>query len=187
MAQTQEKLSLSAFLAWENDQPERHEFVHGEVFAMVGARRSHCEVTVNLTGLLWGALRGTPCRVYSETRKLLVADDLFYPDVVVSCHPGDIRGETPMQAPTVIIEVLSPSTQSYDRSLKFALYRRLASLKEYLLVDPDSRRVEAFRPGPDGWVLHDMSGATTLTLASLALELPMAEVFAGLQDDAASD
>ncbi len=180
-------LDLHTFLSWENDQPERHEFVQGEVFAMVGARRSHCDVTVNLTGLLWAALRGTPCRVYSETRKLVVADDLFYPDVAVSCDPADVSGEAPMQAPTLLVEVLSSSTQSDDRSLKFALYRRLGSLQEYLLVDPDSRRVEAFRRGPDGWVLHDMSEAATLTLASLALELPMADVFAGLQDTHSSN
>jgi Uma2 family endonuclease len=77
--------------------------------------------------------------------------------------------------------VLSPSTQGYDRSQKFALYRRLKSLHEYVLVDPESRRVEAFRRSADDtWVLHDMSESDTLHLASLEISVPMGEVFAGL-------
>lgn len=180
MSRPQEHLSFQNYLAWEESQPERHELVAGETYAMVGARREHCEITVNLTGLLWAALKGSPCRVYSETRKLAVDDNVFYPDVVVTCHPADITVNQPMQAPTVIIEVLSPSTQSYDRSLKFALYRRLASLQEYLLVDPETRRVEAFRRTDAGWMFHDLSDSATLTLASVACELPMAEVFAGV-------
>lgn len=78
--------------------------------------------------------------------------------------------------------MLSPSTQAYDRSLKFALYRQLASLEEYALVDPDSRRIEVFRRGADGlWDLHDMSHAPVVTLASIGVELPYAEVFEGVE------
>jgi len=80
-----------------------------------------------------------------------------------------------------VFEVLSPSTQGYDRSQKFALYRRLGSLKEYVLVDPDTRRVEAFRLNAEGaWVLHDMSEGDTLHAASLDVSVPLAEVFAGI-------
>lgn len=74
MGQPHHKLTLPEFLAWEEQQPDRHEFVNGEVFAMVGAQRVHCDVTVNLTGLLWQALRGSPCRAYSESRKLQIAE-----------------------------------------------------------------------------------------------------------------
>lgn len=180
MGNPQHPLSLPEFLAWEEQQSDRHEFVGGEVYAMVGARRAHCEVTTNLTALLWNALRGTPCRVYSESRKLQVASEVFYPDVVVSCHAADIGTDAPLQAPTLIIEVLSPSTQAYDRSLKFAHYRRLPSLREYVLVDPDTLRIDLFRPGTEGWVLHDMSDGPALQLASLSCELPLSEVFAGV-------
>ena len=84
-----------------------------------------------------------------------------------------------------MVEVLSPTTQAYDRSLKFALYRRLASLQEYALVDPDTHRVEVFRVGADGlWVLHDMSEGEALSLASLGCEVPLAEVFDGVDPDA---
>jgi Uma2 family endonuclease len=85
------------------------------------------------------------------------------------------------RAPTVVVEVLSPSTQGYDRSQKFALYRRLVSLKEYVLVDPDTRRVEAFRrSAQDEWVLHDMSDGEALQMAALDVSVPLAEVFAGI-------
>ena len=85
------------------------------------------------------------------------------------------------RAPTLVIEVLSPTTQAYDRSQKFALYRRIPALQEYILVDPDTRRVEAFRKGTDGlWVLHDMSDGDTLHAASIEARMPLAEVFDGI-------
>jgi Uma2 family endonuclease len=181
MGEPQPKMTLDDFLAWEDQQAdERHEFVQGETFAMVGARRVHCEVTVNLTAMLWSSLRGSPCRVYSESRKVQVASDIFYPDVVVTCSTRDVSADGALQEPTLIIEVLSPSTGEYDRSLKFALYRRLPSLKEYVLVNPETRRVEAFRLRDTDWVVHDMSDAAVLTFASLGCELAMADVFAGV-------
>jgi len=88
------------------------------------------------------------------------------------------------RAPTLVMEVLSPTTQAYDRSQKFALYRRLASLQEYILVDPETRRIECFRRGSDGlWVLHDMSDDATLVAASIGCEVMLAEVFAGVDPD----
>lgn len=180
MGQPPHKFDLPGFLAWEDDQPDRHELVGGEVYAMVGARRVHGRIVMNLGRLIGNALDGSPCEVYAETMKLQIEQDIFYPDLFVTCDPRDLRTEVTFVAPTLIIEVLSPSTQAYDRSLKFAHYRRLASLKEYGLVDPETRRIELFRLGQEGWVLHDMSEATVLTLSSVACELPIAEVFAGL-------
>ncbi len=177
------KLTLEAYLAWENDQPERHEFHRGEVFAMVGGRRVHGTVVGNLFGLLRDATKGSPCRVFSETMKVQpAADTILYPDVFVTCDPDDLRTEIIFSAPKLIIEVLSPSTQAYNRSQKFALYRRMASLQEYALVDPDTRRIEVFRIGADGlWVLHDMSERDVLTLASVGCEMKMADVFDGVE------
>lgn len=82
------------------------------------------------------------------------------------------------RAPTLVVEVLSPSTQAYDSSLEFALCRQLASLKEYALVDPDTQRLETFRPGADGlWDLHDMSGLEVISFASVGVEVPLSKVF----------
>lgn len=181
MANPLSKFTVRTFLDWEADQPGRHELVHGEVYAMVGARRTHGRVVMNLGRLIGNALQGSPCEVYAETMKVQVDDAVLYPDLFVTCDARDLTTEQLFVAPTLVVEVLSPSTQAYDRSLKFALYRRLTSLREYLLIDPDTRRVEAFRLSPAGWLLDDMSGQPTIQLASLELALPSDDVFAGLQ------
>ena len=176
------KLSLEAYMAWEELQPERHEFYRGEVFAMVGAKRVHGRVVNNLARRLSEALDGTPCQIFHEGMKLLIGEDaVLYPDLFVTCDKADLATDQMFRSPTLVVEVLSPSTQGYDRGQKFALYRRLESLKEFILVDPENRRVEAFRRTADNqWVLCDMSEADTLHAASLNLSVPMAEVFAGM-------
>lgn len=177
-----QELTLAAFLDWENAQPERHEFHRGEVFAMVGGRRSHGRVVLNLARRLAERLDGSPCQVFAESMKVQVADDtILYPDVFVTCDKADLATEMIFRAPMLVIEVLSPATQAYDRSQKFALYRRLASLREYILVDPDTRRIEAFRYTADGsWVFHDMSQDREMAAPSVACAVPMAQVFDGI-------
>lgn len=177
------RLTLADFIAWENEQAQRHEFHRGEVFAMVGARRSHGRVVMNLGAQLMQRLKGSPCQVFSETMKVQVADDtIFYPDLFVTCDRDDLRTDMIFRAPLLVVEVLSPGTQAYDRSRKFALYRRLPSLREYLLIDPDTRDVQAFRRNPAGeWVLHDMTDAAVLHLASIAADVAMTEVFEGVE------
>ncbi|MBK9684346.1 MAG: Uma2 family endonuclease [Betaproteobacteria bacterium] len=182
-ALTQPKLSLEAYLAWEEDQAEKHEFYRGEVFAMVGARRVHGRVVGNLVREFGTSLKGSPCQVFHEGMKVQIGDDtVLYPDVFVTCDEADLVTDRIFTAPTLVVEVLSPSTQACDRSQKFALYRRIPALREYILVDPDTRRVEGFRRGSDGlWVLHDMSDGDTLEAACLGLRVPLAEVFAGIE------
>lgn len=178
----QPKMTLQAYLDWENAQVEKHEFVEGEIFAMTGGRRTHGRVVSNLNRRLSEAMDGTPCQVFAEGMKLQVAENtILYPDVFVTCSPADLATDQIFREPRLVIEVLSPSTQAYDRSKKFALYRRLASLQEYILVDPETRRVEAFRRGADGlWDLHDMSEATTVEAASIGACLAMAAIFDGV-------
>ena len=178
-------MTLAEFLAWEETQPGRHEFVRGEVFAMVGARRVHGIVSGNVFATLRQQLRGTPCQAFTESMKLKVADDvLFYPDVFVTCDPADLRTDLLFRAPTVVVEVLSDSTQSYDRGQKFTWYRRLPSLQEYLLVDVDRQRCELFRKGADGlWVLHPTQGEEPLQLASLGLTVEAEALWADLEPE----
>ena len=183
MGQAQPAMTLADFLTWEATQAERHEFVRGEVFAMVGARRVHGIVSGNIFATLHQQLRGTPCRTFIEGLKLQVADDvLFYPDVFVTCDAADLCTDVLFRAPTVVVEVLSPSTQAWDRGQKFAWYRRLASLREYLLVDPDTREVSLFRRGDQGlFTLHDLTGAPAVELASIGCTLAADAVFDGLE------
>jgi Uma2 family endonuclease len=182
MAVPQHKLTLAEFLEWEEAQAERHEFHRGEVFAMVGGRRSHGRVVANLVRHLGNQLDGSPCQVFSESMKVQVADDtILYPDVFVTCDKADLATEMIFRAPSLVIEVLSPSTQAYDRSQKFALYRRLPALRESVLVDPDTRRVEAFRRTADGgWTFHDMSDGAVLALPVIDGGVPLEDVFRGV-------
>jgi Uma2 family endonuclease len=183
------KLSLSDFLAWENTQVGKHEFYRGEVFAMVGARRVHGLVSLNLASWLKSALKGARCRAFMSDMKVQpTADTLFYPDVFVTCDEADLRTDQVFRQPLLVAEVLSDGTQAFDRGLKFAAYRQIAALREYLLLDPATRRVELFRRNERGnFELLDFTGADALPLASLDLVLPMAELFDGLESAAAAD
>ena len=177
-----QKLSLDEFLAWEDQQQDRHEFHRGEVFAMAGGRRTHGRVIANLVRRLGNHLDGSPCQVFAESMKVQIGDDtLLYPDVFVTCDKADLATDMIFRSPTLVIEVLSPSTQAYKRSQKFALYRRLASLQEYVLVDPETRRIEGFRRNADDqWVLFDMSQDEAMACASSACSVPMAQIFDGM-------
>lgn len=180
--QTAQRLRMTAddFLAWEETQVEKHEFVAGEVFAMVGARREHVVVSGNIFAGLKQRLRGKPCHAYMADLKLRIeaADAFFYPDVVVSCDQNDNQADQYISHPTLIVEVLSDSTAAYDRGGKFVAYRKLESLKEYLIVDIDARRVECFRRTHNNdWLLHDYVGGVDCELNSLGLRLPLTEIF----------
>lgn len=176
------KMTLVAFLEWENAQIEKHEFVGGEVFAMVSGRRVHGVVLGNAFASLKQQLRGTPCRAFADSMKLQVGQDIFYPDVFVTRDPSDLRTEQIFRAPKVIVEVLSPSTEGYDRGLKFSLYRALPSLAEYLLLHPDTREASLFRRGADGlFTLHDFNNAARIELTSVGCTLDREELFEGIE------
>jgi Uma2 family endonuclease len=180
-----DKLSLPEYLAWENEQAERNEFFRGEVFAMVGGRRGHGRVVANLMRHLGNHLDDTPCQAFSENMKVQVGEEaVLYPDVFVTCDQRFSASESLFTAPVLIIEVLSPSTQRYDRSEKFAIYRKLGSLREYALTDPDTRRVEVFRPAEDGhWKLFDMSDGDVLVLDSVNCRIEIAALFKGMESE----
>lgn len=186
MAQALTRLSLQEFLDWENDQPQRHEFHRGEVFAMVGARRVDNAISGNMAASLKRQLHGSRCRAFIETMKLKIADDtIFYPDVFVTCDPGDLATDQLFTAPTVVVEVLSPSTALRDFSIKFTLYRSLPSLREYLLVHPDTREVHLFRRCADSlFTLHDLTGCEQIGLDSIGCELLTVDVFDGVEPPA---
>ena len=168
------------YFAWEPEQPVKHEYVAGEVFAQAGARQNHVVVALNIAGALRQRLRGTPCRAYISDMQLEVAqaDAVFYPDVMVSCHPEDLAAERVLHHPRVIVEVLSDSTAAYDRGGKFAAYRMLESLQEYVLIDPERRSLEIFRRLPSNdWLLATGDSARALVLAALDMEIGFDEVF----------
>lgn len=183
MALAKPKLSVAEYMEWEEQQPERHELYQGEIFAMVGVRRVHGLVTGNLFASLKPQLKGSPCCVFVEALKLQVADDtIFYPDLFVTCAPADLKTDYIFRFPTVVVEVLSKSTQAYDRGVKFVMYRRLDTLREYLLIDPDTRLIELYRKGADGrFTLYDYTGEAVFPLSSIDCELRQEEIFEGVE------
>ncbi len=173
-------LSADEFLAWDARQSVKHEFVAGEVFAMAGAEKAHVAVSLNVAMVLRQHLRGSPCSTFIADTKLRVdaADAFYYPDVIVTCSAADAADPITVRQPVLLVEVLSPSTAAYDRGAKFAAYRQLPTLREYLLVDPDTRRCDLYRLGADGlWVLHPFDPGQAVQLASVALEIPAATLW----------
>ena len=180
-AAQQSALTAAQYLTWEAGQSERHEFINGEVFALAGAEDRHVTAAGNLYMALRQHLANTPCRTYMSDMKVHVtsANQYFYPDVVVTCSPADQANALVKSEPKLIVEVLSVSTAAYDRGLKFAYYRALSSLQEYVLVDLDSRTTDCYRKQEDGlWVLHPFASGAVVTLASVALEISAAQLFA---------
>jgi Uma2 family endonuclease len=176
-------VSPEAFLEWENRQQEKHEYLRGAVYAMTGASQAHVVVNGNLFVAVSQHLRGARCRVYLPDMKLHVAaaDAFFYPDLKVSCDERDLRAEYAIEHPILLAEILSGSTADYDRGTKLTAYLKLASLKEYVLIDPETRGVELYRRNPDGtWLLMDCTTGGELRLESLDLTLPLATLFDGL-------
>ncbi len=121
------RLNADEYLRWEAEQPEKHEYVEGVVFAMVGVTRLHNIVAMNLARQLSSKLEGTPYRVFISDIMLEVAaaNAYFYPDVMVTCDAADLKADLVMHAPTLVVEVLSPSTASYDRGEKFRAFRQI--------------------------------------------------------------
>lgn len=174
-------MAAQEFLAWDETQELHHEFVDGEVFAMAGAEDWHVTVTLNVAMALRQHLAGTPCRTLMLQTKLHVAraNSYFYPDVLVTCDPGDHASRLIKSNPKLVVEVLSPSTAAYDRGEKFARYRLIDTLQEYMVVDIDSRRTDIYRKGPDGlWVLHPFDAGQAVYLASVDLDIAADRLFA---------
>lgn len=167
------RMTAEDFLTWDRQQSVRHEFVRGDVFAMAGAEERHVTVAGNAYVALRAHLRGGPCRTFITDMKLRVeaADCFFYPDVMVTCSAAD-TDPLIKREPMLVIEVLSPATAAFDRGDKFAAYRLLPTLREYLLVDPETRRCDLYRRGDDGlWVLHPFEPGEPVMLDSVGLHL----------------
>jgi Uma2 family endonuclease len=173
-------LTVDEYLGWEAQQPDKHEYVSGEVNAMVGATRRHAAAAGNVLNLVASRLRNGPCRVYMSDMKLQVeaANAFYYPDVFVTCDANDHRADDFMSSAVLIVEILSPSTAGYDRGDKFAAYRKLSDLREYVLIDPDRKRIECFRRSEgDLWVLHEPRPDQSLMLHSVDLRIAGEDVF----------
>ncbi len=176
--------SFDDYLEWEIRQPQRHEFIRGEVFAMAGGTDLHNEVAGNLYVLLHQHLRGSPCRVFMADVKVRVetADCSFYPDLLVTCAESDRADRLVKRAPILIIEVLSPGTAAFDAGDKFAAYRQLDSLQDYVLIDPTRVRIQIYRRQNGQWWVDSIGVGESLRLDSIDLDCPVAAIYEDLSE-----
>lgn len=175
-------ISEADYLAGEDLPGPRHEYLRGAIYAMSGASKAHGIIAGNVFVHLRSHLRGSPCRTWMADMKVQVstAGAYYYPDIVVTCSAADLAADAPknyLQAPQIIVEVLSTSTEKVDRREKWLNYRQLPSLQEYILIDQDRQWVEVFRRADNGW-LHEISTpGEMLTLRSIDLSISLNEVY----------
>jgi Uma2 family endonuclease len=174
------------YLAQDRANDYKSEFVAGEIYAMAGASPRHVLIATNTTVELSNRLKNTPCQVYSaDLRVQAVRDHAYhYPDVVVVCGKPEYRDEKrdTITNPVIIVEVLSPTTRNYDRGDKFASYRRLASLQEYILIDPDTVHVEHFVRKEGSWEFTETEDSQdNLLLPSFGIAIPLADIYAKVE------
>jgi Uma2 family endonuclease len=176
------RYTLADYLDVELMSPTlKHELVGGEIFAMAGGSVEHAALSATLVVLLGAHLRGAPCRPYSSDLRIAIreAGVYTYSDVSVVCDPVQRDPDSPTHVtnPRVVVEVLSPSTEAYDRDDKRALYQLLPSLQEYVLVAQDRRRVEVWRRNGDDWSYTVHDAGTKAALPSIDLEIDVDELY----------
>jgi Uma2 family endonuclease len=183
----------SQYLALERDAEFKHEYYDGYITAMAGGSPEHNQLAGNIFRKLGNQLEDRECRAYiSDVRLCVSSTGLYtYPDVMVVCGEAlfqKIEGVESLLNPAMIVEVLSPTTESYDRGDKFADYRQLPSLKEYVLVSQDKVLVERYTRQGDDWVLTEFKAlADTLQLASIDCAVSLREIYAKVNFAASSE
>ncbi len=183
----QRLLTPHEYLAQERRAEFKSEYLRGEVFAMAGASYEHTLIKDNVSGEARIQLKSGPCRVLtSDMRVRVSATGLYtYPDIVIVCDEPQFEDRVmdTLLNPRVIVEVLSDSTEKYDRGAKFGHYRQIASLQEYVLVAQDRPLVERYvRQTDQSWVLTEVADlAKTFAFASIQVSIPLADIYAGVK------
>lgn len=177
------KLTPEEYLDFERKSEERHEYFNGEIFAMSGAKRNHNKIVGNLSGLIWQHLKGKDCEFYPADMRVFVPETglYTYPDLVVVCGEPKFQDNVfdTLLNPNLLIEVLSESTESYDRGKKFQHYRSIESLQEYVLVAQDEARIEKYVKQGDGfWLLSEAVGLeSAIKFDSVNCDIRLSEVY----------
>lgn len=174
------KFTPEEYFAWEEQQLERHEYINGEVYAMSGGTIAHGEIAGNFLALLKANLRGSGCKTLnSDCRVSIVgATKYVYPDISVTCDDRDRTTSQYVTYPCLIVEVLSPSTEAYDRGNKFKMYRRNPSLQEYVLVSVDAIEIELFRKTETGdWRIINYQAGDMVELKSVNFTCQIEQIY----------
>lgn len=172
-------ISFPDYLEAEESSKVRHEYLNGQIFAMTGGSRDHNLITGNIHNSLKNHLRGSQCQVFVSDMKVRIEKDniTYYPDVVVTCNPQDTE-KFFLTKPCLIVEVLSPSTESIDRREKLMAYRKIEDLQEYVIVSQDNVEVEVYQKDAQGnWTRQILGRNDLINLNSVNLQLAMTEVY----------
>lgn len=173
-------LSVDEFLAWEERQELRYEFDGVAAEAMTGGTAAHARIQANLMGALYERLRGGPCFVLGSELKIRTQTTIRYPDAMVVCAPGDAKA-TWTNAPTVLFEVLSPSSARKDLGVKNAEYQTLESLRRYVVLHQDVAAAEVFFRDEEGEFAHEFVAAGgVLRMPEVGVEVPLAVFYVGV-------
>jgi Uma2 family endonuclease len=180
------KVTEERYLEIDRAAEVRSEFLDGEMWAMSGASLRHARLQGNIYASLRDILRGKDCEPFtSDLRVRVLSGRMYaYPDVTVVCGKLQLADERQdiLLNPSVIFEVLSRSTENYDRGVKFRHYRSIESLRDYILVDQDQARIEQFTRGGDTWTLRDYQGLDQeLKIDSIGVSLPLSRIYQGLE------
>ncbi len=172
--------TVEQYFELERTSPVRHEYIDGAVYALAGGPRAHGRLTANTIIALGVALGDGPCQTYASDLRVQVTPERYvYPDLSVSCAAADT-------APRLVVEVLSTSTEAYDRGGKFDFYRQVESLREYVLVESARRLVEVRRRAEDGgWVTQQYGPGATVELPSLGVRLAVDALYTRVELDVA--
>jgi Uma2 family endonuclease len=178
-----QKMTVEEYLEWEVKQEFRHEYIDGEILAMTGGTLPHNDIALNFYTALRPHLRERGCRVNVSDAKVQASKNTryFYPDIVVTCDPDDLKARDFIQHPKIIVEVLSPSTESYDRTKKFKYYRQIPSLQEYVLVDSEEIAVEVYHRGEGKmWHYYQYEAGEAIALESIEFECAIDLLYEGI-------
>ena len=182
-----QKISIQQYLDWEPLQDCRYEYVNGEVFAMTGGTIPHNDIALNLYRALYPHLRPKGCRINVADVKVQVSSQspYYYPDVIVSCDSRDLNARKFIQYPKLIVEVLSPSTEAKDRGEKFAFYRTIPSLQEYILIESEKTGVESYRRGEGRmWLYYPYAHGDTIAIESIDFSCAVELLYEGVSFEA---
>jgi Uma2 family endonuclease len=175
------RYALKDYLSFEASSNVKHEYLAGQIYAMAGGTPEHAALAAAFLGQLYAQLRGGRCRAYDADLRIRVraTDLLTYPDVTIVCGPLERDDEDPVSAvnPTLLVEVLSDSTERYDRGVKFDHYQRLPSLKQYVLVSHRERSVEVWTRADDVWTCATAVDGQRAVLESIGASVDVRELY----------
>ena len=184
-------MSPEEYLEFEHNSDIKHEYIDGEVYAIAGTTKAHNTISLNLAILLREKLKDSDCQTFMADIKVNVSNQkrFFYPDIVVTCDDNDDVNAYDVKFPKIIVEVLSESTEKFDRGKKFQYYRTIPSLQEYILVSSQEYLIECFRRTKnDLWTLQTYEGLNAiLRIENLAIDAPLSEIYATLSFDSVSE